>query len=155
ALPARGGGAPHAAVLAVHQFPTGGIPEFGSETMPHTRLFALAALILPLAATGASAQGSKPGVPVPDGVTFRAADILSEGTRMSAEVFAPAGTEARKLPTVIMSHGWGGLAEHLRPTAIAFAKAGYLVIAFDYRGWGKSDSRLVLAGTTSRDKDGK
>jgi dienelactone hydrolase len=123
--------------------------------MPHTRLFAWAALILPLAATAASAQGSKPGVPVPDGVTFRAADILSEGTRISAEVFAPAGTEARKLPTVIMSHGWGGLAEHLRPTAIAFAKAGYLVIAFDYRGWGKSDSRLVLAGTRSRDKDDK
>src|SRR5262249_42446409 len=69
--------------------------------------------------------------------------------------FAPAGREGKKLPTIIMSHGWGGLAEHLRPTAIAFAKAGYLVIAFDYRGWGKSDSRLILAGPKSRDKDGK
>jgi dienelactone hydrolase len=123
--------------------------------MPRTRLFAWAALILPLAATGASAQESKPGFPVPEGVAFRAADIVSEGTRMSAEVFAPAGAEGKKLPTIIMSHGWGGIAEHLRPTAIAFAKAGYLVIAFDYRGWGKSESRLILAGTKSRDKDGK
>jgi dienelactone hydrolase len=123
--------------------------------MPPTRLFALAAIILPLATAGACAQESKPGFPVPEGVTFRDADIVSEGTRMSAEVFAPAGSAGKKLATIIMSHGWGGLAEHLRPTAIAFAKAGYLVIAFDYRGWGKSDSRLVLAGTKTRDKDGK
>src|SRR5262249_54004199 len=38
---------------------------------------------------------------------------------------------------------------------IAFAKAGYLAIAFDYRGWGKSDSRLILAGAKPEKKDGK
>ncbi len=65
---------------------------------------------------------------------------------MSAEVFAPTGSEGQKLPTIVMSHGWGGLEENLRPDAIAFAKAGYLVISFDYRGWGKSDARLILAG---------
>ena len=54
-----------------------------------------------------------------------------------------------------MSHGWGGTAEHLRHTAIAFAKAGYLAIAFDYRGWGKSDARLILAGGKPEKKDGK
>ena len=123
--------------------------------MPAFRPFAWAALVLPLAATGASAQDSKPGFTVPEGVTFRAADIISEGTRMSAEVFAPAGTKGQKLPTVLMSHGWGGLAEHLRPTATAFARAGYLAITFDYRGWGKSDSRLILAGPKPEKKDGK
>jgi dienelactone hydrolase len=123
--------------------------------MSPTRLSAWVAFLLPLAAIGTSAQEPKPEFRVPEGVTFRAADILSEGTRMSAEVFAPEGPEGKRLPTIIMSHGWGGTAEHLRPTAIAFAKAGYLVIAFDYRGWGKSDSRLILAGTKSRDKDGK
>jgi dienelactone hydrolase len=74
---------------------------------------------------------------------------------MAAEVFAPAGADGEKLPTVIMSHGWGGVAENLRPSAVAFAKAGYLVVVFDYRGWGKSDARLVLAGTKSPQKDGK
>jgi dienelactone hydrolase len=108
-----------------------------------------------LAATGASAQDSKSGFPVPEGVAFRAADIISEGVRMSAEVFAPAGAEGKRLPTIVMSHGWGGLAEHLRHTAIALAKSGYLVIAFDYRGWGKSDSRLILAGPKPEMKDGK
>jgi dienelactone hydrolase len=107
-----------------------------------------------LAAGGATAQDSKRDVAVPEGVVFRAADIMSEGTRMSAEVFAPKDAEGEKLPTIVMSHGWGGTAESLRPDAIRFAKAGYLVIAFDYRGWGKSDARLIAAGKVEK-IDGK
>src|SRR5262245_18631419 len=104
--------------------------------MSTIRRFACAAFMLPLAAIGASAEEPKPDFRVPEGVTFRAADILSEGTRMSAEVFAPKDSEGKTLPTIIMSHGWGGTANALRPSAVVFAKAGYLVIAFDYRGWG-------------------
>ena len=122
--------------------------------MSLSRRFAWVAFFLPLAASGASAQEPKPGFP-PEGVTFRTADILSEGTRMSAEVFAPAGSEGKKLPTIVMSHGWGGVALSLRPDAVAFARAGYLVITFDYRGWGKSDARLILAGARPEKKDGK
>ena len=62
--------------------------------MSFTRLFAWAAFLAPLAAIAASAQETKPGFPVPEGVTFRAADIMSEGTRMSAEVFAPRAPRA-------------------------------------------------------------
>jgi dienelactone hydrolase len=114
------------------------------------------ALILSLLAARAFALETKPDFPVPEGVTVRHADIVSEGTRMSAEVFAPVGSEGKKLPTIIMSHGWGGIEAHLRPDAIAFAKAGYLAIPFDYRGWGKSDSRLILAsGAKPERKDGK
>jgi dienelactone hydrolase len=43
-----------------------------------------------------------------------------------------------------MAHGWGGVAAHLRPDAVVFAQAGYLVVTFDYRGWGASDSRVYL-----------
>jgi dienelactone hydrolase len=123
--------------------------------MPSNRLRAWAAFFLPLAAIGASAQETKPDFRIPEGVTFRPASIMSEGTRMAAEVFAPGGSEGKKLPTIVMSHGWGGAAEHLRHSAVAFAKAGYLVITFDYRGWGKSDSRLILAGAKPEKKDGK
>jgi uncharacterized protein len=123
--------------------------------MSSIQFFARLAFILPLAATGAIAEEPRPGFPVPEGVTFRAADIMSEGTRMSAEVFAPSGSDDQKLPTIIMSHGWGGTAENLRHSSVAFAKAGYLVITFDYRGWGKSDSRLILAGAKPEKKDGK
>ena len=43
-----------------------------------------------------------------------------------------------------MSHGWGGTAANLRADAVVFARAGYLVVTFDYRGWGASDSRVIL-----------
>jgi uncharacterized protein len=123
--------------------------------MSPARLLVWIAFLLPPAAIEAPAQESKPGFRPPEGVTFRTADIFSEGTRMSAEVFAPEGSEGKTLPTIIMSHGWGGTAANLRHTAAEFAKAGYLAITFDYRGWGKSDSRLILAGTGPEKKDGK
>ena len=91
---------------------------------------------------------------VPESVAFRTADIMSEGTRMSAEIFAPKNPKSEKLPTIVMSHGWGGVAEALRPDAVRFAQAGYFVVAFDYRGWGRSDSRLVADGKPQQ-KDGK
>jgi dienelactone hydrolase len=50
----------------------------------------------------------------------------------------------KKLPTIIMSHGWGGTVAGLRRDAARFAQVGYLVVAFDYRGWGASDSRVIL-----------
>ncbi len=71
---------------------------------------------------------------------------MSEGTRLTAEVFSLKSLEGKKLPTIILCHGWGGLALHLRPEAIALARAGYLAVAFDYRGWGASDGRLIAVG---------
>ncbi len=91
----------------------------------------------------------------PDEVNFRTTDIISEGTRMEAEVFSPKDPKNEKLPTIIMSHGWGGVAKALRPDAIEFARAGYLVVTFDYRGWGNSDSRLVVVGKTPKKDNGK
>ena len=38
--------------------------------------------------------------------------------------------------------------------AIAFARAGYLAVAFDYRGWGDSDARLVLAAPAPAGRSG-
>ncbi len=80
----------------------------------------------------------------PEDVAFRTANISSEGTRMAAEVFAPKSPASEKLPTIVMAHGWGGVAANLRADAARFAQAGYLVITFDYRGWGASDSRVYL-----------
>lgn len=92
------------------------------------------------AASGWQADDFKP----PEDIAFRKATIVSEGTRMAAEVYAPAKPASEKLPTIVMAHGWGGVAANLRPDAVAFARAGYLVVIFDYRGWGASDSRVVL-----------
>jgi dienelactone hydrolase len=73
----------------------------------------------------------------------RKVDIYSEGVRMTGTVLYPQALEGKKLPVIILSHGWGGTAAMLRPQAERFAQAGYFVLAFDYRGWGESDSRWV------------
>lgn len=91
------------------------------------------------------AAQEQPEFQAPENVSFAKADIMSEGVRMAAEVFSPKDA-IDKLPTILMSHGWGGIARSLRRDAVLFAQNGYLVVTFDYRGWGNSDSRLVLTG---------
>ena len=110
-----------------------------------------------LAAAPVLAQRKAQPIKVPDDVAFRTATIISEGTRMAAEIFSPkAKKESEKLPTILMAHGWGGTAWGLPPDGIRFAQAGYLVVAFDYRGVGNSDGRVLLAHPAPPDrKDGK
>ncbi len=91
----------------------------------------------------------------PEGIDFRTRDIMSEGTRMTAEVFSLKSLEGKRLPTIILCHGWGGTAKDLRPEGAAFAKAGYLAVAFDYRGWGASDARLVLVDPAPGERPGR
>ena len=72
----------------------------------------------------------------PEGISWRTENILSEGTRLTAEVFLLEENSQKKLPCILMAHGWGGIARGLRPDAVAFAREGFLAVAFDYRGWG-------------------
>ena len=123
--------------------------------MRETLTAATIALAVSLAWSSVCAQDKKPDFTAPSDVTFRKDYILSEGTRMAAEIFAPKNSKSEKLPTIVMSHGWGGTAASLRRDGIAFARAGYLVVTFDYRGWGNSDSRLILSDQKVEKKDGK
>src|SRR5262245_2128194 len=115
----------------------------------------VAALLL--LAGGSLARGQKEPAPYtpPKDIVFRKATIISEGTRKAAELFTLKGNEGKALPTVIMCHGWGGLAAQLRPDAVVFARAGYFVVTFDYRGWGASEGRLVLTKPATRGKPGE
>jgi len=81
-------------------------------------------------------------------IESRQVDIWSDGTRLSGDLWYPRGLQSGdKRPAVILCHGWGGLRSHLnRAYAPDFAKAGYVVLTFDYRGWGDSDSRLEIQG---------
>ena len=84
-------------------------------------------------------------VALPADVTVRKANVYSEGVRMTGYVFALKSAPTNsKLPTILMGHGWGGVQSSLRQDAIEFARDGYLVLTFDYRGWGESDSRVIL-----------
>lgn len=82
----------------------------------------------------------------PENIEFRTVNIISEGVRLHAELFSLKSNAGKKLPTVIQAHGWGGTAAGFRWDSIKLAEAGYLVINFDYRGWGESDSRVILTG---------
>lgn len=87
----------------------------------------------------------------------RHVDIWSDGTRLSGDLWYPKGLkEGDNRPAVILCHGWGGVRSHMNYSyAPLFAKAGYVVLTFDYRGWADSDSRLVVKGKLPvPDKDG-
>lgn len=93
------------------------------------------------------------GFKVPDDLSTRKVNIVSEGTRMGGDVFVLKSASAeQKLPTIVMAHGWGGTAAALRREAIAFAQQGYFVLTFDYRGWGESDSRVILTAPAPKEK---
>jgi dienelactone hydrolase len=90
----------------------------------------------------------------PDTIAYRTANVMSEGVRLSAELYALKENAGKRLPTVILCHGWGGTAANLRREALDFARAGYLAITFDYRGWGASDARVILTATAPARKEG-
>ena len=107
------------------------------------------AVLLALCALSSSAQQSnQPAASFkpPDNIDYRRVNIMSEGVRMYGEIFSLKTLAGKKLPTIIQAHGWGGTAAGFRRDSIDLANAGYLVLSFDYRGWGESDARLILAG---------
>jgi len=98
-------------------------------------------------------QPSASSFKAPENLDFRTANVMSEGVRLHAELFSLKSLAGKPLPTIIQAHGWGGTAANFRLDSIALANAGYLVISFDYRGWGQSDGRLILAAAPQK-KDG-
>ena len=80
-------------------------------------------------------------------VLGRDVSLWSDGTRLSGVLLYPKDREeGAKLPAIVLCNGWGGTKAFLMRSGIAprFAAAGYVVINYDYRGWGDADSRLVL-----------
>ncbi len=109
-------------------------------------------LVILLLATGVMAgQGSASAADV----ERRAINIWSDGTRMSGDLWLPAGFgDGTKRPAILLTHGWGGKRSHLNDFyAPKFAAAGFVVLTFDYRGWVDSDSRLVIVGEQPRPAD--
>ena len=121
---------------------------------PSVRVWVGCALLL---VCGSPVWGQQKPVPYtpPEDIAFRKATIISEGSRMAAELFSLKENENKPLPTIIMCLGWGGVAQRLRPDAVVFARAGYFVVTFDYRGWGPSEGRVVLTKPLMRGKPGE
>jgi dipeptidyl aminopeptidase/acylaminoacyl peptidase len=77
--------------------------------------------------------------------------FYSEGTRLAGDLFLPDNVApAEKRPGILLCHGYTGVRTlYLPDTARALTDAGYVVLTFDYKGWGDSEgpqSRLSPYG---------
>lgn len=93
----------------------------------------------------------------PADVEKRPVTIFCDGVRMAADLFSPKDLKPdQKLPALILCNGTGGTKAKVgNRTAPAFARAGFIVLSFDYRGWGASDSKLITLESQPRpDADG-
>lgn len=82
---------------------------------------------------------------LPDNVAMKKVTVWSEGTKLAGEIFHPKGMKADdKLPTVVLCSGWGGTNRGNRRIGSKLAAAGYVTFTVDYRGWGDSDSPMIL-----------
>jgi len=116
-----------------------------------TNIALIVVLVSTLFAIPAMAQQ---GFQLPQEVVDRSADIYSEGTRLTAHIFTPkAASPNEKLPAIIMAQGWGGTQSSLFWNAAQFARAGYYAVTFDFRGWGESDSRVILTSPMAASDD--
>ncbi len=93
----------------------------------------------------AAGQTPTPRRPLPDTVETRPVNIFSDGTRMAGDLYFPKGLKPDdKLPAIVLCAGTGGTKSGSQArVAPQFAEKGYFVLAFDYRGWGQSESQLI------------
>jgi predicted acyl esterase len=59
-----------------------------------------------------------------------------DGTEIAATVYDP--PDQRGVPAVLMTHGYGGTNDSVRREANRYVSNGYLVVAYDSRGFGES-----------------
>jgi dipeptidyl aminopeptidase/acylaminoacyl peptidase len=112
--------------------------------MYRTIPFALFAAMLMAFAVNPAAHAQK-AEPLPEGAEKKAVTIYCDGTKMQGDLYFPADFKKDdKRPVVIFCNGTGGTRKGT-PTKLAthFVKAGYVFLAFDYRGWGDSDGKLM------------
>lgn len=78
--------------------------------------------------------------PAPVSIETEDVRFDSSGVSCAGTLFRPAGAGLVGRPVVVMAHGFAGLrVRRLDAFARRFAEAGYLVLTFDYRGFGDSD----------------
>ncbi len=64
------------------------------------------------------------------------------GVKLSGLLHMPAGRATGKRPGVVMCHGFGGIREMcILPLAEWLARAGFVTLVFDYRGFGHSEGQ--------------
>jgi len=67
--------------------------------------------------------------------------FFSEGVRLAGDLFLPAGlSPGERRAGIVLCHGYTGVRSlYLPDNARVLAEAGYVVLTFDYKGWGDSE----------------
>lgn len=89
---------------------------------------------------GSTASAQPKAKPLPDGSEKKTVTIYSDGTKMIGDLYLPAGfKKADTRPAVVFCNGTAGTKSGT-PTQLAprFLEAGFVFLAFDYRGWGET-----------------
>jgi predicted alpha/beta hydrolase len=91
-----------------------------------------------------------------DGVTnltelamSRPVSFYSQGVKLAGDLFVPTDLKpGERRAGIVLCHGYTGVRTiYLPDNARVLTEAGYVVLTFDYKGWGDSDgpkSRLAL-----------
>ena len=81
--------------------------------------------------------------------------FYSEGVRLAGDLYFPDDLEAgERRAGIVLCHGYTGVRTiYLPDNARALAEAGYVVLNFDYKGWGDSDGPRTRLAPYSRVAD--
>ncbi|MGW0282158.1 CocE/NonD family hydrolase [Streptomyces sp. NPDC003236] len=104
------------------------------------RLLAAAAAVVVLAGAGtwsAVASDDPPRVHRTDRVM-----TMADGTRLDTSYFT--GASAGRRPAVLLAHGFGGSKNDVRQQAEDLTRAGYTVLTWSARGFGRSTGKIGL-----------
>ncbi len=66
----------------------------------------------------------------------------SGGVECAADLYRPQGLKSGKRPGLVIGHGFSLVKSTLTEQAQCFADAGFVVLAIDYRSFGKSGGRV-------------
>jgi uncharacterized protein len=84
--------------------------------------------------------------------TIKPVTIWSDGTRMAGDLYLPNDLNPNeKRATILFCAGTGGVKKGNGGLyGRRFAQEGFIVLAFDYRGWGESDCKLMMTEPMSK-----
>lgn len=82
----------------------------------------------------------------PPNFTIKPVTIWSDGTRMAGDLYLPNDLKPEeKRAAILFCAGTGGVKKGNGGLyGRRFAREGFIVLAFDYRGWGESDCKLMM-----------
>ena len=120
------------------------------QAQARTPLQGSASSLLSSALPNASSPQTANSATAPKTISF-----FSEGVKLVGDLYLPPNlAPGEKRAGIVLCYGYTGVRTlFLTPTAHALAEAGYVVLTFDYKGWGDSDGPKTRLAPYSRVAD--